>query len=348
MKIDFKKNIETYYDECNRDYEIVWQLKHSLALHLGFWDNLTLTNRQALWNMNYQVAQNSQIKESDYVLDAGCGVGGTSLFLANNIGCKVAGISISPFQIKKALKNKNRLDFNNRIEFSCQSYYKTNFNDNSFDVIIAIESALYSEPKSKFLEEAYRVLKPGGRILISDWFFKKVDNEIVRSNIKLFAKSWAVNNFLEEEKYLQDMKRIGFQNHLLSDLSENVYPSVKILYRSYFPGIFISRISNLFGYRTKAQIENSKSGKYQYLTYKQGAWAYKHLLAFKPVKGLPTYTSMKDYMKVELPIEKFIDKEKFSDRFPIISKNGFSPRNILKRIMHYYLEKDIKNTKKRF
>lgn len=346
MKSDLKKDIETYYEECNRDYEIVWQLKHSLALHLGYWDKATLTNRQALWNMNYQVAQNCQIKASDYVLDAGCGVGGTSLFLANQIGCKVAGISISPYQIKKALENKKELDQNNLTEFSCQSFYKTNFEDNTFDAIIAIESALYSEPKNEFLKEAFRILKPGGRILVSDWYFKDVEDPKVQKNVDSFAKTWAVNSFIEEKKYLNDLKTIGFENPFLIDLSENVYPSVRILYRSYFPGIFISRISNFFGYRSKAQIENSKSGKYQYLTYKQGAWEYKHLLAFKPNNGGQAYNSVDDFIKTEIPVKKYIDNQRFSERFPIISKNGFSTRNIFKRIMHFYLENGIVRNKK--
>ena len=346
MNNKLKKGIKTYYEECNRDYEIVWQLKESLALHLGYWDDETLTNRQALWNMNYQVAQNSQITATDYVLDAGCGVGGTSLFLANNIGCKVEGISISPFQIEKAKENKAKLDSKDLTNFSCQSYYKTNFKDNTFDVVFAIESALYSEPKDAFLKEAFRVLKPGGRLLVSDWFFKSVEDKKVLKNIKRFAKTWALDNFIVEKEYVSDLKNVGFETPFLIDLSENVYPSVKILYRSFFPGIFISRISNFFGYRTKAQVENTKSGKYQYKTYKQGAWKYKHLLAFKADDG-KSPKSIDDFIKTTVPIKKYVDEMKFSERFPIISKEGFKSRNIIKRIMHFYLENGIVDKKKK-
>lgn len=337
-----QNDIETYYDECNRDYEIVWQLKHSLALHLGFWDKDTQTNRQALWNMNYQVALHAQIKNSDLVLDAGCGVGGTSLFLANNIGCRVEGISISPTQIEQANQNKKKLDAQNLTRFSCQSYYETNFEDNSFDVVIAIESALYSEPKNKFLEEAFRVLKPGGRIIVADWYFRPLKNESEKYNVDQFAKTWAVENFIFENDYVNDLTKIGFQNILLDDVSDNVFPSVKILYRSYFPGIFISKISNFFGRRTKAQVSNSKSGKFQYLTYKQGTWRYKYLVAFKPDSSATTYSNFSEYLQSKPNLELYIDNEKFSERFPILSKKGFSIRNFFKRIMHWYLETGIK------
>ncbi len=346
MSNTYHQEIKSYYDESLRDYEIVWQLNHSMALHYGFWDENVKSHRQALWNMNYQIAKNAQIKKTDNVLDAGCGVGGTSFFLANNIGCTVEGISLSEAHVARALEYKKKQDPGNLVKFTCQNFCNTSFPDNSFDLIIGIESVVHAENKTDFLKEAFRLLKPGGRLLISDYFLREPQNRAERSILRKWADSWAIADFIYEDNFVEEVKRTGFEPFFLKDISENVYPSIKLMHRSYYPGIFISRISNFFGKRTVRQLENSKSGKYQYQSYHSNLWKYKHFLAFKDLnKQLDTF---EDFVKAEPPCKLYVDHETFRKRFPILSKRGFTGRNIFKRIMHCYLEKGIKNAQKRF
>lgn len=346
MPENYHQEIEAYYDESLRDYEIVWQLKYSMALHYGFWDEDTRTHRQALWNMNFQIAKNAQIKKSDSVLDAGCGVGGTSFFLANNIGCSVEGISLSEAHIQRALEYKKDNDPNNLVTFSCQNFCETSFSDNSFDVIFGIESIVHAEDKSAFLKEAYRLLKPGGRLLVSDYFLRHPQDEKEKETLKKWAYSWAIDDFIYEDDFLKEVKKNGFNTFFLKDISKNVYPSIKLMHRSYYPGIFISKISNFFGNRTDKQLENSKSGKFQYQSYSNGVWKYKHFLAFK--NSEEKYASLQDFITTNTPCELYIDNETSKERFPILSNKGFSIRNFFKRIMHYYLETGIKNPEKSF
>lgn len=348
QKKEYQHEIDTYYQECLRDYEIVWQLNDAMALHYGFWDKSTLTHRQALWNMNYQVARHAQIQQGERVLDAGCGVGGTAFFLAKNLQCRVEGISITQAHIQKANELKNRqVDIEHLVSFSCQDFCNTTFEDASFDVIIGIESVCHATPKSAFLKEAFRLLKPGGRLIIADYFLRTIKTEEEAKTLKNWGNAWAINDFIFEDEFIQTSKNTGFDICMTDDISKETLPSVKLMHRSYYPGVFISRISNFFGRRTDAQLTNSKSGKFQYQSYRQGVWKYKLFLAIKHPEN-SKITDFSQFITREPDVSIFIDHHSFRDRFPIFSSSGFSVRNFFKRIMHWYLETGIRNADKSF
>ena len=342
MQTPYLKEIENYYDESLRDYEIVWQLKKAMALHYGYWDQTTNTHKQALWNMNFQVAKHAQISENDYVLDAGCGVGGTSFFLAKNIGCKVEGISLAPAHIQRANQYKKNNDPNNLTRFTCQNFCQTHFQDHTFDVVFGIESVVHASIKQAFLKEAYRVLKPGGRLLISDYFLREPTTTVEKEILKKWGNSWAIENFIYEKEFHKQLKSEGFKSPHFFDITDKVYPSIKLMHRSYYPGIAFSSVQKLLGKTTQKRVENSKSGKFQYQAFQKKMWKYKHALAYKQVE--------KDVLPHELnnPCELYIDHQTLKEQFPVFVKYGFRPRNILKRIMHFYLEKNIRNPNQKF
>ena len=71
-----------YYERCETDYRWLWDLDRSLAMHVGIWDAHTRTLREALARQNEILAEHAAIGAGDRVLDAGCGVGGSAIFLA--------------------------------------------------------------------------------------------------------------------------------------------------------------------------------------------------------------------------------------------------------------------------
>ena len=100
---------------------------------------------------------------SKKVLDAGCGVGEvTKYFASKHPDAEFVGLNISSEQIKEAEKNKP-----DNVSFEISSYENMPFEDETFDFIYFYQSIGY-RPLLKTLEEAKRVLKPGGKILISD------------------------------------------------------------------------------------------------------------------------------------------------------------------------------------
>ena len=82
--------IAKHYDDTLPYYKHLWG-RGANAVHYGFWDKETKTVEEALLNENNFLAKVADIKSSDKVLDAGCGVGGSSVWIAKNIGARVIG-----------------------------------------------------------------------------------------------------------------------------------------------------------------------------------------------------------------------------------------------------------------
>src|SRR5882672_7377994 len=103
-----EQEIIEYYDHSYDDYQIVWHVNSRMSMHYGYWDESTTWLRQALTNMNRKLAAMANIQSHHHVLDAGCGVGGSSIFLAKEIGCEVTGITLSSEQVQKAKQNSEK------------------------------------------------------------------------------------------------------------------------------------------------------------------------------------------------------------------------------------------------
>lgn len=104
------------------------------------------------------------------VLDVGCGVGGTSRYLAKNLGpnAQVTGITLSPNQVKRATSLAVEQGVPN-VNFRVMNALEMEFPDNSFDVVWACESGEHMPDKKAYIDEMMRVLKPGGKFVMATW-----------------------------------------------------------------------------------------------------------------------------------------------------------------------------------
>lgn len=279
----YKNVIVNYYDRCQIDYEWVWHLKKRMAMHYGYWDETTPRLRHALTNMNKQVAAFAGVQEGEHVLDAGCGVGGSSIYLAQNFNCKTIGISLSERQVDLCKANASRHDVADQCRFDAQSYLATTFPDNTFDVVWAIESVCYAPDKASFLREAFRVLKPGGRVIVADFY----ENAIPKAGppavlMNKMAKSWAIESFADRQEFWNQMSDAGFVECRQKDVSPFVARTVTKLYRRFFLGLPITLALQLVGYRNWTQFSNVMSAYYQYHAFKKGFWKYMFYSGTKP------------------------------------------------------------------
>ena len=269
------KDIERYYDISEAQYRQVWQLEKSRSLHYGYWDATTKNLHQALLRINSILADLAAIKESEKVLDAGCGIGGSSLWLAEHIKCKVTGISLSSRQITKAEELAEKLDLTSFVNFEKKDFTDTGYPDGSFDVIWAIESFNHIFERKRFTEEAYRLLKRGGRLVMVDFFKNESLEGKDKDLVEKCAIGWSLNDFMVTEKFEKQLKESGFSSTKIIDITKAALPSAKRLYYAWFPGAFLGFIYRLF-HRNATEVGklNLNTAFYQYKCFKRNLWHY--------------------------------------------------------------------------
>jgi ubiquinone/menaquinone biosynthesis C-methylase UbiE len=115
------------------------------------------------------------------ILDVGCGIGGTSRYLARKLGqdTEVTGITLSPSQVRRATELAKEQETPN-AKFQVMDALEMQFPDNTFDYVWACESGEHMPDKKKYVEEMTRVLKPGGRIVIVTSFDQSVSEGLRR------------------------------------------------------------------------------------------------------------------------------------------------------------------------
>ncbi len=275
QRSEYHQNIIDYYNSTENAYKDSWDLNNSLSIHYGYWDEKVKSFSQSLLRMNEVMAEAASVKPTDVILDAGCGIGGSSIFLAEKIGCTVKGISLSERQVSKAKELAKQKGIDDKLSFEVMNYGITNFPDKSFDVVWGCESICYADDKELFIKEAFRLLKPGGRLVVADGFvtdFKNNEHPLIRN----WLDGWLVNYLETPGRFQQMMRDTGFGDVSFRDISKNTAHSSRRLYKYYFLAnlyLFLKIIS-FSNHATEMQKKNITACKHQYHGLKKGLWQY--------------------------------------------------------------------------
>jgi SAM-dependent methyltransferase len=163
----------------------------------------------------------ASLKEGETVLDLGSGAGFDCFLAAQKVGekGKVIGVDMTPEMVEKARENAMEGNYKN-VEFRLGEIENIPVADNSVDVVISNCVINLSPDKQRVFQEAFRVLKPDGRLMISDIVLLKELPDFIKNSIEAYIG--CVSGAIMKDEYIDAIKKAGFQD-------------VEIIDETYFP-----------------------------------------------------------------------------------------------------------------
>lgn len=231
--------VDYLLSEFSHDSSRALKTSFGRHLHSGFWKNpkdykATPENfGLAAEEMVSQIAASAGISNGMSMLDVGCGFGGTIAWLnANYSGCHLVGIDIHPQQLERARSNIN-FSPQNQVTLKQGNAAELPFADASFDRILSVESAYHFPNREAFMAQAFRVLKPGGLLVMSDF----VPAKLLLSGKSLMSSNWFDSNEIfgsanfdyTLSRYRRAAARQGFRSVQTNDVTRNMMPTYQYL-----------------------------------------------------------------------------------------------------------------------
>lgn len=168
MNQTISAEIKGFYDASSGLWERVWG-EHMHHGYYGESGRERKDRRQAQIELMAELLRWAGVRQADRILDLGCGIGGSSLYLTEKFNARVTGITLSTVQASRATQLAGAAGKSNRTQFMVADALNMPFPANSFDLVWSLESGEHMPDKEKFLAECYRVLQPGGTLLLATW-----------------------------------------------------------------------------------------------------------------------------------------------------------------------------------
>lgn len=194
------QKIQEFYDASSGLWEQIWG-EHMHHGYYGVDGKQQKNRRQAQIDLIEEILNWSEVQTAENILDVGCGIGGSSLYLAGKFNAQATGITLSPVQAARAKERAQDAGLSGRTQFQVADAQAMPFTDNSFDLVWSLESGEHMPDKTQFLQECYRVLKPGGKLILVTWCHRPTQNAPLTA---------------DEQKHLQDIYRVYCLPYVIS------------------------------------------------------------------------------------------------------------------------------------
>ncbi|GMH19690.1 hypothetical protein Nepgr_021531 [Nepenthes gracilis] len=229
-----KKGIAEFYDESSGIWEDIW----GDHMHHGFYDPdrpaSLADHRSAQIRMIEEALRFAGIsddpnKRPKHIVDVGCGIGGSSRYLAKKFGAKCNGITLSPIQAQRAQALAETEGLADRVSFQVADALDQPFADGQFDLVWSMESGEHMPDKRKFASELVRVAAPGATIIIVTWCHRDLspsEESLRPEEKKLLSKicdAYYLPAWCSTADYLHLLESLSLKDIRAEDWSQYIY-----------------------------------------------------------------------------------------------------------------------------
>lgn len=226
MSQNLNQRIQQFYDHSTD----LWLRMWGEHMHHGFYadKNPKVNHQEAQIELIEQTLNWGHINKPSYILDAGCGVGGSARYLAQKYDARALGVNLSAIQVKHAREYTTKAGLDNQVIFRQQDLMTLSKDDGPFDLIWSMENAEHIADKAGMMKLFFNRLQSGGKLLMVTWCTRATSEEpLTHSEKRLLSKlcKWYhLPPWISLEKYQQLAEETGFQQIKVTDWSDYVAP----------------------------------------------------------------------------------------------------------------------------
>lgn len=241
--LNLKKRIAEFYDESSGVWEDVWgdHMHHGFYdphVHPSISDHRSAQIRMIEEALRFAGIPDDSLNKPSSIVDVGCGIGGSSRYLARKYDAKCQGITLSLVQAQRAQALAAAEGLADKVTFKVADALEQPFPDGQFDLIWSMESGEHMPDKTKFVSELVRVAAPGATVIIVTWCHRDLspsEGSLQPDEKKLLDKicdAYYLPAWCSTADYVKIAQSFSLEDIKTADWSEYVAPFWPAVIRS--------------------------------------------------------------------------------------------------------------------